>query len=482
MNARPVIAIIGLLTAIIGAAMIPCALIDLADGRASWTIFGGCAFATIFIGLIAALSAWDDTLRLGLHEAFGVTVFAWVAVTFAAAAPMALYGLSLTDAVFEATSGLTTTGATVMTGLDQTPRGLLLWRAILQWIGGVGLIVTAMAVFPALRVGGMQLFKLESSDQSDKILPRVREIAIQIGVVYLILSVLCALFYASTGLDAFEAIAHSMTTVSAGGFSTTDASFGAFYGEGAEHVATVFMCAAAMPFGLFVLFLRGDLTAFFRDPQPRLFFAILIASITLIAFWTWANDVQTGESPLHALSHITFSVASVITGTGYGTADYAQWGSLPGFVFLMLMLAGGCAGSAACGIKMFRIQIAASAALSYSKKLAHPHRVTLVRYAGRVVDESDLKSVIVFIAVFLGTWVAGILAFLAYGLDPMTALSGSAALLANVGPGLGEIIGPAGNYQSLPDIAKWTGAALMLLGRLELMVVLVMLTPRFWRD
>lgn len=481
MQLRPILLAVGVMTALLGAAMVPCALLDIADGREEWPAFGMSAFGSMLIGGCIAVLAGGDAPRTGPREAFLLTVLVWVVLPAIAAIPFLASGMSFTDASFESISGLTTTGATVLTGLDDLPRGLLLWRAILQWIGGIGIIVTAIAILPTLRVGGMQLFQIESTDVSGKFLPRVTEIATQTGLVYLVLSALCAILYFANGMTPFDAVAHAMTTMAAGGFSTHDASF-AYFGNGAVSVAILFMILAGLPFASFVMLARGRPMALLRDPQPRLFLSIIaVASVALLIYGAngGAADFDSGEE---AFRTTVFNVVSVMTGTGYANANYTEWGPAAVIIFLGLMFLGGCAGSAACGIKMFRIEIAAKTIVAYSQRMTQRHRRAPVRYAGRVVNEDTLQSVMVFMFLYLATFIVAAALLGLFGEDAVTAISGAATSVSNVGPGLGPVIGPSGTFQTLAPESKWVCAIAMLLGRLEFVAVFVVLTRRFWRD
>ena len=483
MHARFVVGVIGLLVAGFAVAMLPCALIDFIDGSANWRGFAISAMLTGLVGALLALIMLPGASRnLTRTDAFGITVFTWIGIALAASLPFMFHGMSFTDAYFEAMSGLTTTGATVITGLDNQSRGLLFWRSVLQWFGGIGLILLAMAILPVLRVGGMQLFKLENSDQSGKLAPRAGEIAGQIGLVYITLTGFCVLGYLAGGLGPFDAITHAMTTLSAGGFSTSDSSFGKFGHLPAVYVAIVFMAFSAMPFALFVLAARGHPFALFRDPQPRLFVAIALGASALICAQIWLTGLDPGRSDSPLATIVIFNVVSAMSGTGYATADYSLWGPFAQALFLGVMLAGGSGGSAAGGIKMFRIEIATAAAFSRFARIAHPNRIAPVRFKGRVVEERDVKSVVVFVCIFLGTTFVGMIGYSLLGYEPLTALSTALTCLANVGPGLGAETGPATTFQSLSDAATWLSTILMFLGRLELLAVLVVLTPRFWGD
>ncbi|MEL6259100.1 MAG: potassium transporter TrkG, partial [Pseudomonadota bacterium] len=361
MRVRPVLLSVGVMTALLGAAMIPCALIDIIDRSPQWPVFAISAFLSILAGAILTILSRGDAKETGQREAFFLTVLVWVVLPLVAAFPIAASGASITDAVFESVSGLTTTGATVLTALEDSPRGLLLWRGILQWYGGIGIIVTAIAILPSLRVGGMQLFQLESSDQSGKFLPRVTEIATQTGFVYLALSVACGFLYALSGMKGFDAVVHAMTTVSAGGYSTTDLSFQEA-ASASKNVAIVFMILASLPFAAFVLMARGQPRALWGDPQARLLLAIIVAATVGLLIY---NGVGPGgavfENGGDAVQSTLFNVVAVITGTGYASENYAAWGDGATSIFIMLMFFGGCAGSAACGFKMFRLEISAKA-------------------------------------------------------------------------------------------------------------------------
>ena len=462
--------------------MLAPAIVDLQDNGEAASAFFGASLLGMAVGGILALMGRGADKRLTARSAIILTGGSWAMLSVAASAPLMLAGLELswTDALFEATSGITTTGATVLTDLQDLPRGVLLWRSILQWIGGVGIIVTAMAIWPLLGIGGMQLFRLESSDKSEKILPRAGQIAGAVSLVYLSLSFACFLCYLGTDMTPFEAVNHAMTTVATGGFSTHDGSIGAFADSGADLVALVFMILAGLPFLLFVRAAGGRPDLFFTDPQARAFLIVALVATCALTAWIWLAAPQTG-SELPAWRLAAVNSVSILTGTGYASADYWAWGGGAAAIFFVLMFIGGCAGSTTCSVKIFRYQIAASAVNAYIAQYARPHAVKPIRYRGSLVPDDTVRSVLGFFFLFFGTFAvsAGLLAFI--GLDTVTAVSGAATTLANVGPGLGERIGPASTFQNLPDAAKWVMIATMLIGRLEIMTVLVMLAPGFWR-
>lgn len=491
MTIRPVLLALSIMIALLGTAMVPCALIDIQQGGKNAHVFGVSAFVSITIGLsvwILTRATKDENgernvQRVNQREAFLLTLLVWIVLPAIAAIPFIASGMSITDASFESISGLTTTGATVLTGLDDLPDGLLLWRAILQWIGGIGIIVTAIAILPHLRVGGMQLFQLESSDISGKFLPRLRDIATQLSLTYVILSAICAVAYVMSGMTGFDAIAHAMTTMAAGGYSTHDASFGFFAGTPAPYVATVFMIIAGLPFSLIGLAMfQGRIGPLLKDAQIKLFFGLIVLISLIIFIYGLQNSTHPSfETAGRAFSDTLFNVVSIITGTGYATSAYDSWGQPVVAIFLITMFLGGCAGSAACGIKMFRLEIAGKAIVAYTKRMTMPHRLVPVRFGGRRVEEDTLQSVMVFVFLYLVTFLITAALLGMTGLDPMTSISGAATSVSNVGPGLGPIIGPAGTFQTLPDISKWICAIAMLLGRLEFVAVFVVMTRRFWR-
>lgn len=476
---RPVVLIIGALVTFLGFFMLVPLLVDLASGHDSWRSFAISAIITLFIGIILLVGTHGGQVRLSVRGAFFLTTFSWVILCLFAALPFMLSdsSLSLTDAIFESMSGLTTTGSTVMSGLDNMNHGILLWRALLQWIGGIGIIVTALAVLPMLKVGGMQLFSSEWFDPMGKFLPRAGGIAAGISLVYLALTILCGLVYWILGMSAFDAICHAMTTIATGGFSNSDASFSSYAPMGADIAASVFMIAGALPFGLYILTANGNLLAVFRDVQVRAFLASVIVLVSLMVLYIWMQGAQTEVHPLRAAG---FNVISILTGTGYSLGNFESWGPASAGFFFLLMFIGGCAGSTSCSIKIFRFQVAYEGLRSYVRRMTHPHEIDTMIYNGRTLPPSALYSVLGFIFAFFACYAALAVGLSLTGLDMVTAISAAATSIANVGPGLGPIVGPAGNFASLPELAKWMMAAGMIVGRLEIFTVLVLFTPRFW--
>lgn len=478
---RPVGYVIGLMVAMLGLTMVIPMAIDIIDGNDHWPAFLQSALFTFLIGGLVSLSCRDGNRPgLTLQQTFVLTTGVWLALPMFGALPFILGATEarLVDAFFEAMSGLTTTGSTVFSGLDDLPRGILLWRGILQWLGGIGIIVVAMVFLPELRVGGMQIFRSEGFDTFGKILPRATAISGQVSTIYVALTFLCFLAYLIVGMEPFDAVVHAFTTIATGGFANYDASFGAFSGAG-EYAGSIFMLLAALPFVRYVQLVNGSAQPLFRDRQIITFFATIAGLVVLVAMVRALAQEQALEP---AFRKALFNVTSITTGTGYASANYMQWGGFLVALFFFIGLIGGCAGSTACSIKIFRYQLLFSAIKTQIQKIHTPSGVFTPRYNGRAVSEDVLNSVMVFFVFFVVT--LGVLAVLLglTGLDFVTSLSGAAAAIANIGPGLGDIIGPAGNFAPLNDTAKWLLAIGMLIGRLELLAVYAMLTPQFWRS
>jgi len=480
LDLRPVGYVIGLLVASLGLTMLGPLVVDLAAGDEHWFVFLESMILTVLTGALIALACANGVSeRLSLRQTFLLTSLVWLTLPFFGAIPFALGATeaSFTDAFFEAMSGLTTTGATVLSGLEGLPAGLQLWRGILQWLGGVGIIVVAMVFLPELRVGGMQIFRSEAFDTMGKILPRAGEIASRISVIYVTLTISCAIAYFAAGMDGFDAIVHAMTTVSTGGMANSDLSFGA-YGAGVHYIAILFMILAALPFVRYVQLLAGSPEPLWRDRQIHAFLLILSACVLLITAWVWGRQGVMTET---ALREALFNITSIMSGTGYSNADYMQWGTFPIVILFWVGLIGGCAGSTSCSVKVFRYQLLFSAIKSQIRQIHSPHGVFTPRYEGRPISEDVINSVMAFLVAFILS--LGITAVLLgmTGLDFITSVSGAAAAIANIGPGLGQEIGPAGNYANINDTAKWILAIAMFVGRLEIMVVLTILSVKFWR-
>lgn len=479
MDFRPVLYITGLFLCILASSMVLPMLSDLYTQSNDWRVFGLCIVITGFFGGSLMLSNITNEFDMSLRQAFLLTVFTWVAITIFAALPFRFCELdmSYTDAFFEAMSGITTTGSTVITGLDDAPRGILLWRAILQWLGGIGIVLMAMSILPFLNVGGMQIFRTELSED-EKAMPRVTQLASSIGLIYVGLTIICLIAYMFTGFTAFDALAHAMTTISTGGFSTFDSSFGHYDAPTAEIVAIIFMIAGGIPFVLYLKAMQGNTKSFLRDTQVQTFLGITATAIFITVTYL---ILQQGESFGEALRRASFNIVSVITGTGFANGDYGAWGGFIVSFFFFLMVMGACAGSTSCGIKTFRFQVLFAVVQIQIKKLFYPNGVFIAQYNGKPLHNDVTMSVMGFFFMYAVCFALLVMSLSYVGLDFLTAMSGAATTISNVGPGLGDIIGPAGNFKPLPDSAKWIMSAGMLMGRLELFPILVMLSPHFWK-
>lgn len=479
MDFRPILYINGILLSILSLSMILPMMADLYFGYDDWKVFFICIVITAFFGGSLILSNTGHNFNITTRQAFLLTNSTWFILPTFGALPFWFSSLdmSVTDSFFESMSGITTTGSTVITGLDYTPAGILLWRAILQWLGGIGIIIMAMSVLPFLKVGGMQIFKTELSE-SEKALPRTAQLASFIAIIYVGLTIICALCYMMTGLEIFDAVAHSMTTISTGGFSTFDASFGHFETPSTAIVCIIFMILGGMPFVLYLKAIRGNLQPLFKDSQVRWFLSILaIATVVTISYLTAQQGMALSESFLPSL----FNVVSIMTGTGFGIGDINAWGGFAVSIFFFLMVVGGCAGSTSCGIKIFRFQVLYAVTKIQISKLLHPNGVFIPHYNGKPMPKDVPSSVMGFFFVYaLGfSFLAVALSYT--GLDFITSMSGAVTSISNVGPGLGPVIGSSGNFQSLPDSAKWMLCLGMFFGRLEIFAILVMLSPQFWK-
>lgn len=475
----PVIRIVGALVLGVGLMMLAPLALDTAGGRFRASPFMVGFVTTVFFGATMLIStAGRDTIELSRRQAFLTTGLVWLIAPIFGALPFVAAGMSFVDGYFEVASGLTTTGATVMTGLDTTAPSLLLWRSLLQWLGGIGIVVIGIIVMPVLRVGGMQLFRTESSDQSDKVFGRGYDLLVWIGYIYFGLTLLCAMTYALLGMSAFDAINHAMTSISTGGFSTHDASIGFFKSPEIEWAATLFMAAGALPFVAYIRALRARGQPLFSDIQVRAFFFFVAAASATIAA---TLILKTGRDAGEAIRLAAFHVVSIVTTTGYAAEDYNKWGEFALGAFLVLTFIGGCSGSTAGGIKIYRLQILLKLAHAHLKRLISPSQAVVVTYGTRRVgDEIEIAILTFLVAMLVST--AAFTAVLSWiGLDLVTALSAAASCLSNVGPGLGDIIGPSGTFGPLPESAKAVLSAAMILGRLEFFTLLVMLTPSFWR-
>ncbi|WP_372965689.1 TrkH family potassium uptake protein [Marinobacter sp.] len=450
-------------------------------GAPNATAFLESAAIVCCLGLIGVLATRSRSKDLKPRYMFVLTVSSWFIISILSSLPFYLSdnGISAADAIFEGTSGITTTGATVLSGLDNFDKDLLLWRSILQWLGGIGIIGMFVAVLPFLRVGGMRLFATESSEWTDKALPRMKTLSRGLLVVYGSFTALAVATYWLSGMSLFDAFNHGLTSIATGGFSTSDQSMGKF-DDVILLEASFFMMLGSLPFFLFVRELHGQRGALFRDRQVRLFLAILFTVPVLLTLYRWwVSPVH--FDPLHNYVSALFNVTSVISTSGYASEDYSAWGPLAFVVFFFLMFVGGCSGSTAGGMKIFRFQLSLIVLREQLMRLLHPRAVFTRNYNGRAVSDEIISSMIAYTFMFLLCLLVITVLLASLQLDFITSLSGALTSLTNVGPGLGDIIGPAGTFGPLPDAAKWILSVGMLMGRLEILSVVIVLSPGFWR-
>ncbi|MGB0935698.1 MAG: TrkH family potassium uptake protein [Alphaproteobacteria bacterium] len=481
MKYQPIFFVIGMLLLALGCLMLIPMALDWAYDDPAWEGFAEAAALTIFTGtLVFFANRPHGQMELSLRETFILTTSTWMVLAAFASLPFIFTNIttSNTDSIFEAVSALSTTGASVISGLDFASYGLLIWRAILQWTGGIGIIVMAMTVMPILHIGGMQLFRSEFSDKMEKILPRVSQITKAIFWTYLLLTILCIFALKMCGMNYMDAICHGLTTVSTGGMSTYDNSIGAFNMVSVEWVMIVFMILGSIPLLHVVRFLRGDRQAFWQDGQVRTFLTIaLMAPITVTFFRYISGD----ESFLHTARESIFNTVCILTTSGFSSADYSSWGAFTIVLFFMLFLVGGCTGSTTSGLKIFRAKIMYSLMRAQFFKLYRPHTIHVPTFNKQPISPEVFSSVFLFLGLYVSCFAGLSLGLALFELDFMTAVSGAAAMITNLGPGFGDVIGPTGDYSTIPTGAKWLMMMGMIVGRLEMITVLVLLTPSFWR-
>ena len=473
--------LIGILLIVLGAFMLAPYTLQIIFDEGSHS-FISASFVTIFIGILFILANLEKEFKLNLRQTFLFSSLAWIMVALFGSLPFLLstQNFSFSEAFFESMSGITTTGATIISDLDNSPKSILLWRAIMQWLGGIGIVVMAITILPLLKVCGMQFFKMEGPDSTEKILPRTIEVAAIIISTYIILTLFCGFFYWIFGMTLFDSICHAMTTIATGGFSTHNDSIGFFKNSNIEIIASLFIILGSIPFISYLKFSQGNKKIFFQDVQIKgLIYLLVISILVMFLYLLFINY----EGNLFEKIRISsFNVISILSGTGYVTDDFGLWGKFSLIFFLFLMFIGGCAGSTACGIKIFRLQMLLIFLKNQVKKLIYPNSVIITKYNNHKISDDFIRSVIIFIFSFLFIFLIIAMLLSISGLDFVTSISGAASSISNVGPGLGEIIGPDGNYKTLPDLSKWILATGMLLGRLELFAVLVLFFPSFWRN
>ncbi len=478
-NYKTVFFTLGILQIILGLSMIAPILAQFFYNELD-SGFISSGIVTIIFGVLFLLSNLDHDKKISLSQAFLLTALSWLSIAIFGSLPFIFseINLSLTDAFFESMSGITTTGSTIITNLNETPKSILLWRGMLQWLGGIGIIVMAITLMPLMNIGGMQLFIISTSDTPEKILPRSKEIALRLILVYSGLTFICALFYKIFGMSFFDSIVHSMTTIATGGFSNYNESIGYFDSSLIELTSIIFIILGSIPFIAYIKYLNGDKKIFFNDTQIKTFIKIVFFSIFLMYLYLLTKNQSFFDTSIRS---VAFNVISILTGTGYVTQNFSDWGQFPLIYFLILMFIGGCAGSTACGIKIFRVQILFQFISVQLKKIIYPRGIFKIKYENNNIDEKFLASIISFIFLYIVIFFIITALLSTSGLDLTTSISAAATSISNVGPGLGDIIGPNGNFSNLSDFSKWILSLAMILGRLELFAVLVLFIPSFWR-
>jgi trk system potassium uptake protein len=477
---RPIAYITGRMLVVLAILMLVPALVDLRLGEDNGNDILEPALFTGAVGMLVSIAAHSAVgVPLNGRQAYLLTVVIWVVIPLFSALPLmtgAPY-LSFTDAYFEATSGITTTGATVIVGLDDMPAGMNLWRGMLNWLGGLGIAFVAMIFLPVMRVGGMQFFRTESFDTFGKVLPRAADIARQLVVVYALLTLACMATYGALGMTPLDAVVHSFATISTGGFSPRDASM-TIYAGSAEYAAALFMLLASLPYIRFVQLLNGQVRPLWRDVQVRGYLVMVAVAVGVVVAWR----VLTSDMALEpAFREALFNLVSVQSSTGLFSGHLAGWGSFVVVVAFIIGIFGACSGSSAAGLGVFRVQVAFAALRAHVRAITRPDRVTVVKYDGRVVDDDVMGAIILYITgyiLILGVLSVGVTLT---GVDGESALLGVWSTLGNIGYGFGPMVARTGTFVDYPDAAKWMMVLAMLLGRLGLLAILLLVLPRFWR-
>lgn len=481
MHIKLILRILGILLMLFSMTLVPPILVSLIYQDQATSAFGYALAITFFFGLSCWLPCYKEKAELRTRDGFMVTVLFWLVLALSGSLPFMLAeqpGLSFTDAFFESLSGWTTTGATVMTGLDDLPKSILFYRQQLQWLGGMGIIVLAVAVLPMLGIGGMQLFRAESPGpvKDNKLTPRITETAKALWYIYLSLTIACALGYWLAGMSGFDAICHSFATVAIGGFSTHDASIGYFQSPAIEAICMFFMLISAFNFALhFMVWRSKSVYQYFRDPEIRfLLKVLLVAGIVVVSMLVLKDTYSFGDAMQYGL----FELVSVATTTGFGNADFSAWPSFLPILIFTLAFMGGCAGSTGGGLKVIRVLLIQKQGARELRRLIHPNAIYHVKLGRKVVDDRVIEAVWGFFSIYIILFILMMLAIMGTGLDFTTAFSAVGAAINNLGPGLGDV---SAHYGNINDTAKWILCFAMLLGRLEIFTLLVLFSPAFWR-
>ena len=480
-NLKPIALVSGTVICAVGFLLFLPLITEVIYRTESWQSYAVPVLLYLIVGGSLVITNKNVDLKISLKDAFIITVLSWLLLAIVCSVPF-MYtetNLSLADAIFESVSGITTTGSTIFSDIDSLPKGILIWRALLQWIGGIGIVVIALFILPFLRIGGMQLFHLEGDDPYEKFLPKISSVISKIFVIYFVLTIVLFFFYYINQMSIFDAIAHSFTTISTGGFSTHSDSFAYFDNVKIYCVAIVFMIIGSLPFLVLAQITFTNYQNVLKDNQISLFLIILLFA-TLIIFFLANNFVE--GTYFEKFISISFNTISIISGTGFVSDNYENWGNYASVLFLILMFIGGCAGSTTGGLKVFRFQILFKYIHLHLKKMLHPHVVIASYFNGKRVSGSTFESVTTFFFLYILTFSISALLLSFSGLDFLTCISAAASAISNVGPGLGEIIGPNGNYSSLSDSSKYILSITMFLGRLEMLTIFILFLPTFWKN
>ena len=481
LNLKPIALVGGTVVCAVGFLLFIPLITEIFYQTESWQSYAVPILIYLIVGGSLVITNRNVELKISTKEAFIITVLSWILLAFLSAVPF-IYtkiNLSVVDAVFESMSGITTTGSTIINNLDNLPKGILIWRAMLQWLGGIGIVVIALFILPFLKVGGMQLFHLEGDDPYEKFLPKISSVISKIVILYVLLTIILAILYFYYGMSFFDSLAHSFTTISTGGFSTHDQSFAYFQSTSILLIAIIFMIIGSLPFLVIAQTSINNIFATFKDHQVKIFLLILFISIFIIFFFA---EMYIEGNLFQKIITISFNTISIISGTGYVSENFESWGNYASVLFLILMFIGGCAGSTTGGLKVFRFQILFKYLGLHFKKMLQPHAVIAGYFNNKSIPETTYESVMSFFFLYIFTFATSALLLSFSGLDFLTCISAAASAISNVGPGLGNVIGPEGNYSTLSDYSKTILTATMLLGRLEMLTILILFLPSFWKN
>lgn len=477
---RPVGYIIGRLMLLLGLLMLIPAALDWMLNNANAEGFVKSALFTGGVGAVVVLTTRNGIgAGLGTRKAFLLTLLIWTVVPLFAALPFIVGapGMGLTNAYFEAVSGLTTTGATVIVGLEGYPEGMNLWRGMLNWLGGLGIAVIALIFLPVMRVGGMQFFRTEGFDTLGKILPRASDIALSLLAVYAGLTVACALTFSSIGMTPLDAVVHAMASISTGGFSPSDQSFGKYAGAG-EYAGTLFMILGSLPYIRYVQMVNGTAGPLLQDLQARAYLRWIAVAVLAVTLWRVLSSDMAIEP---AFREALFNMTAIFSGTGFSSGSFSGWGGFALVAAFVVGIVGGCSGSSSGALTVFRVQVMLAAIVAQVRQIASPNRIILVKYGQRTVEDDVMNALMLYVSGYVLTLGVLSVAMTLVGVDSLSALFGIWTSLGNIGYGYGPMLAETGTYVDFPSASKWLMIAAMLMGRLALLSVFVVVMPSFWR-